>query len=725
MATFRHKSTLEAPATRNDGDTRRLHGEHARLSLTSVAALVAVMVAALVMAACASIGSPDGGPRDYTPPTVVHSSPEAGALNFTGRKVEITFDEYIQLKDQTTKVVISPAPAETPSIKALGRKVSVEFQEDLLPNTTYVIDFTNALSDNNESNVVDGYSFAFSTGDRLDTLQASGIVLRARDLEPMQHVMVGLHTNLHDSAFTSRPFDRITRTNDRGEFTLRNLAPGDYRIYALNDLDGNHRWARNEDMAWTTRVVTPTTSTFQSQDTVFTFDHRVDTVTTGTHVQYLPNDIFLPMFNENYSALYLKKTERQGDNRLAVLLAAPSPVLPRLEVLRPTPSRDDWCVIESRAARDSIVCWLTDSTLIKADSITVALSYLKSDSLDRLAEQCDTVHFVYRKSNAVIKAEAKALKERENRAKEIAKLQERITKLTAEGKDTEDETEQLRLLQRAAVVEPPKLTINVTRGKINIGDSIAIESETPIASINPALLHLRQMNPDSTWTPVPMPAPVPSDTCSRKRYVVPMLLEPGGKYSLRLDSLAVTSIYGIACDSIVNELEVGATDEYSNLFLTITPALDTPAFVELLDNGEKVVATIPVVNGQAELENVLPGNYFARLILDTNGNGRWDTGNYNSGLQPEITVYYPGRLKLRANWDVEQTWNIYSTALNLQKPDEIKRNQPEQSKSLYEQKLNRDKKNKNSDEDEDDEFNSNAFGNNVYSGNKYRDTKSR
>ena len=171
----------------------------------------------VILAACASIGSPEGGPRDYTPPQVTRTSPEANALNFKGQKVEIIFDEIVNLKDQQKKVIISPAPKTQPLIRTVGKKVTVEFRDELEENTTYVIDFSNAIEDNNEGNQLDGYSFAFSTGDEIDTLAVSGIVLRANDLEPMQHVIVGLHSNLDDTAFTHVPLERVSRTNDLGK----------------------------------------------------------------------------------------------------------------------------------------------------------------------------------------------------------------------------------------------------------------------------------------------------------------------------------------------------------------------------------------------------------------------------------------------------------------------------------------------------------------------------
>ena len=237
-------------------------------------------VACAMLAACASIGSPEGGPRDYTPPQVVKTTPEAGALNFKGDKVEIIFDEIINLKDQQKKVIISPAPKSQPMIRTVGKKVTIEFRDPLEENTTYVIDFSNAIEDNNEGNQLDGYTFAFSTGDVIDTLAVSGIVLHANDLEPMQHVIVGLHSNLDDTAFTNIPLERVSRTNDRGQFTIRNLKPGSYHVFAINDMDGDYRMARTEDIAFLDQVIEPTTSQYTSQDTVFTFDKRVDTVLT-------------------------------------------------------------------------------------------------------------------------------------------------------------------------------------------------------------------------------------------------------------------------------------------------------------------------------------------------------------------------------------------------------------------------------------------------------------
>ena len=680
--------------------------------------LMMIAVGALLVA-CASIGSPEGGPRDYTPPQVVKSSPAPGTLNFKGNKVEIVFDEIVNLKDQQKKVIISPAPRTQPLIRTVGKKVTIEFRDTLQDNTTYVIDFSNAIEDNNESNQLDGYTFAFSTGDHIDTLAVSGIVLRANDLEPMQHVIVGLHSNLDDTAFTSIPLERVSRTNDRGLFTIRNLKPGNYHVFALNDVDGDYHMARTEDIAFLDEVIVPSTSEYTSQDTVFTFDRRIDTVMTATHTLYLPNDLLLCMFNEGYKSHYIKQTSRPDANKLHVLFGAPNDTLPQLDIIRPAEHVRDWYRVEHTPANDSLFYWITDSALIKTDTIIVAMTYLRTDTADQLAQVTDTIRFGYRKPASMVKEEEKKAKEREERAKRLAQLLEKQEKAVAQGKDlNEGELEELKELQRIDPNEIPKVKMELVKaGTVDVGDSIVLKFDTPIAAIDPGGVHL-EVKRDTLW--VPYDGMVPQlrlvDDGNPMRYWLPVTTLPDSTYRLTIDSAAVTSVYGLHNDKLSKELKVKGLEQYANVFFKVN--VKDSAFVELLGSSEKVLRTVPVVNGAFELINVSPGTYFLRLTIDSNGNGKWDTGNYKSHLQPEEVYYYPKKLRLRANWDMDESWNIYQTALDLQKPEDIRRNKPEQSKNKIEKKNSR---NGTDEEEEEDEFSTGIT--NTYTGNKYNDAK--
>ncbi|MBR2147426.1 MAG: Ig-like domain-containing protein [Muribaculaceae bacterium] len=681
--------------------------------------LVALLaVVSLAVVSCANIGSPEGGPRDYTPPMMLRSTPVPGAVNFKGKKIEINFDEIITLKDQTTRVVVSPAPKEQPIIRAQGKKIVVEFQDELEPNTTYVIDFTDAIEDNNEGNVLDGFSFAFSTGDHVDSLQVSGMVLRASDLEPMRNVLVGLHSNLDDSAFTTLPFDRVSRTNSRGEFTLRNVAPGEYHIFALRDADGDYKMARTEDIAFLDQVIVPTTREFTSQDTVFTFDQRVDTIMSATHTEYLPNDLLLTLFNENHRSYYLKKNERLNRNQLFVLFSAPLSELPTTRVLEPAQHLDEWHKLETREAQDSLVFWLTDSAMIKADTIRLEMTYLYSDDNDSLTLKTDTLTFAQRRNSSDQKLQEKAAKEREKQEKELAKLEEKLERLRKEGKDTTDVAIELEGLRDMLKEKPVVLKITTNQGSCEINDSLWIRSETPIGHISMSGFHLEKMNADSTWTSVDVPTLEPSNQWDVYRYVAPMKLEPNIDYRVTIDSLAIESIYGIACDTVRSEFKLKGEEEYANLHVNCL-GFEGKAYAQLLDKTGKVVQTVDVLGSFADFFDVPPETYYVMMVLDANGNGRWDTGNYAQHLQPEDVFYFHNAIKLKKFSDVTLTWNIYDTPVDKQKPEAIRKFLPEDRNS----KLKKKETNK-PQEEEEDEFNSNGFLNNrTYSGNKYDDVK--
>lgn len=641
-----------------------------------------IIIAAAVMYSCTNIGNPSGGPIDKTPPIFMRSNPTPNAVNVKNRKIEIFFDEIVTLKDPSTKIIVSPAQTEMPRMSALGRKVTVELVDSLLPNTTYTIDFSNSIQDNNEGNAIDNFAFAFSTGSVIDSMRVSGYVLDSRTLEPMQSVVVGLQSNLADSAFHKEKLQRVALTNDRGQFTIRNVSPGSYHIFALKDLDRDYKFGNpTEDIAFLDSIIVPSIGSREAADTVYNDLNEIDTIMRATRPAYFPNDILLSMFNEDRKSQYLANNLRVDSTRISLTFAAASDTLPSLSIVGRNDVPDQWYTLERSQTNDTLTYWIRPPHLVSADTLMVATTYLRTDTASNLSWGTDTLKFTFQRQ--------KAKKKKKN--------------------EETDSLEQIRFME----LHP------LANGTQEVYAPLLLQTGTPIERYSREAFHLqRKLQNDTTFYPAEIKSIALRDsTLSRRDLMLKVDWEPGAAYKLAVDSLAMTDIYGLQTKPLKVDFNVRKMEEYGNIVFNI-PAVRDSAIVELLDGTEKIVLRAPVKNHRAELLNLLPGKYYARLFIDRNGNGKYDTGNYDMHLQPEETVYYPGAINLKKNWDVEQTWDIYATPIDKQKSEAIKKNKPERKKW---EKVDTEKT--ETDEDEENGFsdfsnpndpnlrNSNNFGN--------------
>ena len=229
-----------------------------------------LMLVILTLASCAKMGSPDGGWYDETPPRVTSCSPADKGINVDRRHIYINFDEFIKIDNPTQNVVISPPQLNQAEIKSQGKRISVELLDSLKPNTTYTIDFSSAISDNNEGNPMGSYTYSFSTGDHIDTLEVSGYVVDASNLEPVSGILVGLYDSVQASVFKTSPMVRVSKTDASGHFTIKGVAPGSYRIYALKDADDNFMFSQKSEMvAFLQELVVPSFKEDIRQDTTW------------------------------------------------------------------------------------------------------------------------------------------------------------------------------------------------------------------------------------------------------------------------------------------------------------------------------------------------------------------------------------------------------------------------------------------------------------------------
>lgn len=161
------------------------------------------------------------------------------------------------------------------------------------------------------------------------------------------------------------------------------------------------------------------------------------------------------------------------------------------------------------------------------------------------------------------------------------------------------------------------------------------------------------------------------DSLDIKVYNIFANFELGESYQFAIDSAAIQGLYGLTTDKVKQELKVKTLEEYGTILFDIIGA-DSTAFVELVDAQDNVIRTVSVVDGKADFYYLTPGKYGARLIVDTNKNGQWDTGNLKEHLQPEKVYYYFQLLELKANFELQQTWNLFDRPLDQQKPLDLK-----------------------------------------------------
>lgn len=619
-----------------------------------------------VLVACASIGSPDGGPYDEEPPVLLKATPALNATGVTVAKVTLEFDENVNLENAFENVVVSPPQLQMPEIKYSGKKVMVELFDTLKPNTTYSIDFGNAIVDNNEGNPYENFAYVFSTGDGVDTLAVSGTVLNAQDLEPIKGMIVGLHSCLDDTAFNKLPFERVSRTDSRGRFTIKGIAPGKYRVYALSDANQNYLFdQKSEALAYLTTVIEPYAAPAVRPDTIWRDSVTIDTIRQVNYMRYMPDDLVLRVFKEEFLSQYLVKQTRDPHNKLTLFFAAPNDELPLLEGLDFDIS--DTYVLEKSAKMDTLVYWFKDSLLYRNDTLSFRLSYRALDLSGDTIEQVDTLIMSPRRRwESVQKQQRKKFEDEEKN-------------FLRKAKSLPDYDE-----ANPPVYVPKQKTLPVRFNGSSSMDVNAICSftfEEPLLSVDTSAISV-SLKVDTLW--VPVDRVFYQDSVNIRRYNVFAEWRPEQTYLVKADSAAFKGLYGGVSEEFTREMAFKSLDEYAALYVDVAGVGDN-CILQLLDARENVVMEQKTRGGHCEFYFIKPGTYYMRLIFDENGNGVWDTGDYAKGIQPERVSYYHHSLDLRALFEYTQDdWDI-GKPLNEQKPLEITKQKPDKER----RKMNR------------------------------------
>ena len=623
--------------------------------------------------ACASIGSPDGGIYDEIPPKVISSSPADRSISVSARKMQIRFDEYIKLENANEKVIVSPPQLEPANIRAEGKSVKITLYDSLQENTTYTIDFGDAIVDNNEGNPMGNYTYSFSTGTEIDTMEVSGAVLNAQDLEPVKGMLVGLYpldSLFSDSILSTKPFARVSRTNGSGRFSIKGVKPGKYRAFALEDKDGDFLFSqKSERIAILQDTFTTSCKWDLRMDTIWRDSTHYDSICAVPYVHYYPDDLVLNVFLEEGQDQHLLKLERPDPDILRLFFTAPADTLPIIRGL----NFDENCLVADASLRyDTITYWITDTAFThREDTMKFELTFMETDSLGVLQPHTEMHEEVPKQTWQKIQ------KDKQKQIQDWKKQLEKRMKKSKEPLPPEENPYEKVFLELAA--KPG--------GNIDPNQNIHYVAKQPIASADTTKMHL-YVKEDTNWLPEPFLFLPDRDV---KSYTLYAEWEQKRQYRFTIDSAAVVGVMGEKIKAIKNEFTVRSEDDYGSLFVHVMLPDTTRIIVQLLNRSDKCVAEVVAgSDGRADFFFLKPGDYYMRCYVDNDYDKEWDTGKYADARQPEMVFYFPKPIRIKAKWDVEQDWAPLEIPRLTQKPIEITKQKPDKEKNIKQRNKERE-----------------------------------
>jgi hypothetical protein len=576
----------------------------------------------VLIAACAKVSNPSGGPRDRTPPVVLETVPEYGSKNFRGKSIYITFDEYVSLDNINEKFMVSPPMKKKPKVYVRGKDVRTEFEEDLRDSTTYTFYFQDAIRDLNEANILDDYQFVLSTGSVIDSLSVTGNVYKAFDLETPEKTMVLLFREVADSFVVKHLPDYISRVDRKGYFRINNVKSGMYRLYALTDADNSKNYnLPEEEFAFMTSLVdiTPEKNFIPVVKDTVTIKKAVPKIREKdlkTKKEITIQDTIVPigefpliLFAARKTNHYLTSSGRPLKYQLNYTLSLPPDTMDfRFRI--PEIGESSYFIEKSRE-KDTITVWLTDSTLYSQSLISTIIDYPFTDTLGINGYKEDTIAMRF-------------LTPRPTRGTKVKKVG-----FTFES--------------------------NIKGNALKPGQRIIFTSGTPFREPDTTKIQFYQIA-DSARLRVNYSLIKDSST-TRKYFLIANLAEDK-KYLFIADSGSFGNIYNENSDSVGINFSIRKPDAFGKLTLAISNC-NVNCIIQLLDKQEKLVSTASLKSdGKVVFPLLDAGIYRIKVIYDLDGDGKWTTGDFKKGRQPEPVSYYPGEIDLKTGWEIDQEWDI-------------------------------------------------------------------
>ena len=586
-----------------------------RLTLTALV-LAAFSATCLLSHSCANTTTaPQGGPKDTIPPVIKQIVPENGTTGFqtVGGTVVLTFDEYAVVKNQGD-ILLSPPLKKKLKTRVRGKSIVVTIQDTLRENTTYTIDFGSALADNNEGNIAPRVVYTFSTGDVIDSMYVTGRVIDCQTLTPVPKTLVALYRDHSDSACFNVLPDAAAITDDWGFFTLRNIAPDAYRVYAYSDADGDFKYNPDGDkVAFLDSLFTPDAVV---RDTIYElrgFDMK-DTTACAARTAMME----LPLFTGLQSVQYLQNYGRKAEKAGFLKFSAGDVVINSMEFVG-IDSSD--VLVQYNPSRDSLDFWITYRYHLE-DSLILRLNYMKTDSTGVLVATDESVVLGMPTDTALISAN---------------KAREKDTVFTFKIASTPETVEQ---------------------------EGITLETEFPVIRMVTDSISLTETNPKNQS--VEREIRFTRDTTDIRRFILRPegTLQPGYTYTVTIPKGCFTNMYGLPNREESIKLSLPTGEDLSLLTIPLT-GVDNRYIVELTNEKLDRVHRRFIVESDSVLfcPYLKADKYAIRIMQDRNRNGIYDMGNLLERRQPERVLIFesePGKrvLEIPERSEVEQPIDI-------------------------------------------------------------------
>jgi len=599
-----------------------------RVSLQII--LTSVLLSVLLFNSCANQGvGPSGGPRDSIPPVVTSSIPTPAQTMFSGKEITFTFNEYIALDNLSEKLVISPPLAKKPEIKTSGKSITIKIAEDLIPDRTYSFDLQDGIIDYNEKNKLKSLRMVFSTGPQLDTLRIGGYILDALTLLPVKNTLATLYTFDNDSVFRHLKPDFIARTNEEGYFLFDNLPPDQYKLFGLTDDDKNLYYSQaTELIAFSDSMISPSVHFVSQPDTVISGN---DTVISKGYNEYIPDNVTILLFEEDTYNQFNTSSKRVAPDRCLIVFSESVTDSFKVELVD-TLARKNWSEFEFSENRDTVSVFITDSTLIKTDTLRLSIKYTVTDSTGNFIAKTDTLEFLQSKPE-----KSKTKKKEETPA---------------------DDTFF-------------KFSTNLVASNFDLNKKIVVEAPSPIETLNKEMISLSEIINDSTQQAVNFELQTLKG--SKRKFQLLVSLVENTKYQLTIDSAIVKTISGKPNAALKTKFSTQKADYYGSIILSLS-GIQGKGKVLLVKFNEKsdkedIITELSVEKPQQNVvfDFLKPEKYILKFVSDLNNNGKWDTGNLSTNRQPEPVSYFQKVINVKSNWEIKENWELITGPIKAKK----------------------------------------------------------